>query len=182
MRGGLAAPAPGVCRSATHPLAWRGQARGKQCLLSVNVLVVPGMHTQPSTCSALTAWREREWPVTYSFMIALMCKHQRRIEGSPDIHVTGQVILQCQRRKACRHRRRFADSFPKTQVKSARNATKRLETWRVLESFYKSGRCRAIGVSNYEQHHLQELLDCAAVKPMVNQVSSLCSFADAFTS
>ena len=58
-----------------------------------------------------------------------------------------------------------------TQVKSARNATKRLETWRVLESFYKSGRCRAIGVSNYEQQHLQELLDTAAVKPMVNQVS-----------
>ena len=43
----------------------------------------------------------------------------------------------------------------------------------MLEGFYKSGRCRAIGVSNYEQHHLQELLDCAAVKPMVNQVSLL---------
>ncbi len=41
----------------------------------------------------------------------------------------------------------------------------------MLEGFYKSGRCRAIGVSNYEQHHLQELLDCAVVKPMVNQVS-----------
>lgn len=43
----------------------------------------------------------------------------------------------------------------------------------MLEGFYKSGRCRAIGVSNYEQHHLQELLGCAAVKPMVNQVSWL---------
>ncbi len=60
------------------------------------------------------------------------------------------------------------------QVKSTRNATKRLETWRVLESFYKSGRCRAIGVSNYEQQHLQELLDSAAVKPMVNQVTHFC--------
>ena len=58
------------------------------------------------------------------------------------------------------------------QVKSPRNATKRLETWRVLERFYRSGRARAIGVSNYEQRHLQELLDCATVKPMVNQVSS----------
>lgn len=43
----------------------------------------------------------------------------------------------------------------------------------MLEGFYKSGRCRAIGVSNYEQHHLQELLACAAVKPMVNQVGLL---------
>ena len=58
------------------------------------------------------------------------------------------------------------------QVKSPRNATKRLETWRVLERFYRSGRARAIGVSNYEQRHLQELLDCASIKPMVNQVSA----------
>lgn len=33
----------------------------------------------------------------------------------------------------------------------------------------RSGRCRAIGVSNYQQRHLQELLDVAEVKPMVNQ-------------
>ena len=58
------------------------------------------------------------------------------------------------------------------QVKSPRNATKRLETWRVLERFYRSGHARAIGVSNYEQRHLQELLDCASIKPMVNQVST----------
>ena len=65
---------------------------------------------------------------------------------------------------------RERSTLQRMQVKSPRNATKRLETWRVLERFYRSGRARAIGVSNYEQRHLQELLDCAAVKPMVNQV------------
>lgn len=62
--------------------------------------------------------------------------------------------------------------FWPVQVKSPRNAVKRLETWRVLERFYRSGRARAIGVSNYEQRHLQQLLGCASVKPMVNQVSA----------
>lgn len=40
----------------------------------------------------------------------------------------------------------------------------------VLEQFYRDGKARAIGVSNYSGKHLQELLDKAAVKPMVNQV------------
>ena len=33
----------------------------------------------------------------------------------------------------------------------------------------RSGRCRAIGVSNYQQRHLEELLAAAEIKPMVNQ-------------
>lgn len=44
------------------------------------------------------------------------------------------------------------------------------ETWRVLESIYKSGRARAIGVSNFMIEHLQELLAVADVAPMVNQI------------
>jgi diketogulonate reductase-like aldo/keto reductase len=43
----------------------------------------------------------------------------------------------------------------------------------VLEGLYKSGKARAIGVSNYNTAHLQELLAAAEVKPMVNQVRSL---------
>jgi diketogulonate reductase-like aldo/keto reductase len=35
---------------------------------------------------------------------------------------------------------------------------------------YKSGKARAIGVSNYSTAHVQELLAAADVKPMVNQV------------
>ncbi|WP_342044004.1 aldo/keto reductase [Bacillus sp. OTU530] len=44
------------------------------------------------------------------------------------------------------------------------------ETWRALEVLYKAGRIRAIGVSNFQIHHLQDLLKEAEIKPMINQV------------
>nr|WP_090985320.1 aldo/keto reductase [Paenibacillus sp. CF384] len=44
------------------------------------------------------------------------------------------------------------------------------EAWRALETLYKEGRVRAIGVSNFQIHHLEDVMKDAAVKPMVNQV------------
>jgi diketogulonate reductase-like aldo/keto reductase len=44
------------------------------------------------------------------------------------------------------------------------------EAWRALETLYKEGRVKAIGVSNFQAHHLEELMKNAEVKPMVNQV------------
>lgn len=44
------------------------------------------------------------------------------------------------------------------------------DTWRALEKLYKEGRVRAIGVSNFQTHHLEDLLMDATVKPAVNQV------------
>ncbi|WP_438351743.1 aldo/keto reductase [Paenibacillus sp. FA6] len=44
------------------------------------------------------------------------------------------------------------------------------ETWRALEKLYNDGRVRAIGVSNFQVHHLNDLLQDAQIKPMVNQV------------
>lgn len=44
------------------------------------------------------------------------------------------------------------------------------ETWRAMEKLYKEGRIRAIGVSNFKEHHLDELLSIAEVIPVVNQV------------
>ncbi|OCA81563.1 glyoxal reductase [Bacillus sp. FJAT-27225] len=44
------------------------------------------------------------------------------------------------------------------------------ETWRALESLYKEGKVRAIGVSNFHVHHLKDILEDAEIKPMVNQV------------
>ncbi|QAT37788.1 aldo/keto reductase [Bacillus subtilis] len=44
------------------------------------------------------------------------------------------------------------------------------DTWRALETLYKDGKIRAIGVSNFQVHHLEELLKDAEIKPMVNQV------------
>ncbi|MBP3950989.1 aldo/keto reductase [Bacillus suaedae] len=44
------------------------------------------------------------------------------------------------------------------------------ETWKALEKLYKDGKVRAIGVSNFQVHHLKELISDSEVKPMVNQV------------
>lgn len=44
------------------------------------------------------------------------------------------------------------------------------ETWKVLEKIYKEGRAKAIGVSNFKEHHLDDLMSAAEIKPMVNQV------------
>lgn len=44
------------------------------------------------------------------------------------------------------------------------------EAWRALETLYKEGRVKAIGVSNFQIHHLEDLLKDAEIKPMVNQV------------
>lgn len=44
------------------------------------------------------------------------------------------------------------------------------DTWKVLEEIYASGRVKAIGVSNFLKHHLEDLLEVAEVVPMVNQM------------
>jgi methylglyoxal/glyoxal reductase len=44
------------------------------------------------------------------------------------------------------------------------------EAWRALETLYKEGKVKAIGVSNFQVHHLEELMKDAQVKPMINQV------------
>lgn len=44
------------------------------------------------------------------------------------------------------------------------------EAWRALETLYKEGRVKAIGVSNFHVHHLETLIKDAEIKPMVNQV------------
>ena len=44
------------------------------------------------------------------------------------------------------------------------------ESWQALEELYSAGKIKAIGVSNFEIHHLEELLSFAKVVPVVNQV------------
>ena len=45
-----------------------------------------------------------------------------------------------------------------------------VETWHAMEDIYRSGRARAIGVSNFQPHHLRRLLAAAEVVPAVNQI------------
>lgn len=49
-------------------------------------------------------------------------------------------------------------------------ANKYKETWKALEHLYDQKRVRAIGVSNFMQHHLEDLLAGANTVPMVNQM------------
>jgi 2,5-diketo-D-gluconate reductase A len=45
-----------------------------------------------------------------------------------------------------------------------------VDTWHAMEEIYRSGRARAIGVSNFTPHHLRRLLAAAEVVPAVNQI------------
>jgi diketogulonate reductase-like aldo/keto reductase len=47
---------------------------------------------------------------------------------------------------------------------------KYLDTWKALEKLYKDGKVKAIGVSNFQIHHLREIMENSSEKPVVNQV------------
>ena len=57
----------------------------------------------------------------------------------------------------------------KADAKSPANAAARAGAWRVLEALHDEGRVRCLGVSNYTEAHLRELLAACRVKPVVNQ-------------
>lgn len=44
------------------------------------------------------------------------------------------------------------------------------ESWKAMEKLYQDGKIRAIGVSNFHPHHLDDLLKDAEVTPVINQV------------
>lgn len=44
------------------------------------------------------------------------------------------------------------------------------ETWKVMEEIYQSGRAKAIGVSNFQVHHLEDILRDCQIVPAVNQI------------
>lgn len=45
-----------------------------------------------------------------------------------------------------------------------------LETWRAMEEMYEQGKAKAIGVSNFLPHHLENILQHAKIKPMIDQI------------
>ena len=46
----------------------------------------------------------------------------------------------------------------------------RQSCWKALEQLFNTGKARAIGVSNFEVNHLQDILDMKGLVPAVNQV------------
>ena len=57
-------------------------------------------------------------------------------------------------------------------IHSPHHPSERLNMWRALEDLQKQGKVRSIGVSNYGQHHIEEILSSrdTSVTPAVNQV------------
>ena len=45
-----------------------------------------------------------------------------------------------------------------------------VSTWQTLEEFYRDGRARSIGVSNFNPHHLGRLQAETTVRPAINQI------------
>ena len=43
-------------------------------------------------------------------------------------------------------------------------------TWQVMEDYVRQGKVRSIGVSNFNRHHLDDLLAYAEIGPVVNQI------------
>ncbi|MHC5251285.1 aldo/keto reductase [Listeria kieliensis] len=43
-------------------------------------------------------------------------------------------------------------------------------SYKALEDLYREGKIKAIGVSNFQIHHLEELLEFATIKPVLNQI------------
>ena len=44
------------------------------------------------------------------------------------------------------------------------------ETWQVMEDYVRRGLLKSIGVSNFNRHHLDELLSYAEIRPVINQI------------
>ncbi|MCQ2111452.1 MAG: aldo/keto reductase, partial [Bacteroidaceae bacterium] len=44
------------------------------------------------------------------------------------------------------------------------------DTWQVMEEFVREGKVRSLGVSNFNRHHLEDLLSYAQIKPVINQI------------
>lgn len=54
--------------------------------------------------------------------------------------------------------------------KSPQRQEENIASWKALEQCYKQGKIRAIGVSNFLERHLKELMNVAEIKPMINQI------------
>jgi len=46
----------------------------------------------------------------------------------------------------------------------------RMDSWRAIEKLYSDGLCKSIGVSNYMERHIDEVIDNSSIIPAVNQM------------
>ncbi|KAI5687963.1 Aldo [Leishmania braziliensis] len=60
--------------------------------------------------------------------------------------------------------------WPRGNAILLKEGKKYLDSWRAFEKLYAEKKVRAIGVSNFNIHHLEDVLAMCSVPPMVNQV------------
>ena len=94
----------------------------------------------------------------------------------PKEHGRGKCMEGCLKSIAdldCGYLDLFLIHWPGVQGKKPEddaNKQLRLESWRDMEQLVNEGKIRAIGVSNYEQRHLEELLTECQIKPAALQI------------
>lgn len=44
------------------------------------------------------------------------------------------------------------------------------KTWLIMEDYVRQGKVRSLGVSNFNRHHLDDLLSYATIRPVLNQI------------
>ena len=59
---------------------------------------------------------------------------------------------------------------PSATGTSMTNRELRQSCWKALEYLFNNGKARAIGVSNFEVNHIQDIVDLKGLLPAVNQV------------
>ena len=60
--------------------------------------------------------------------------------------------------------------WPRGNAIVAKEGKKYLDSWRAFEKLYAEKKVRAIGVSNFNIHHLEDIFAMCNVAPMVNQI------------
>ena len=94
----------------------------------------------------------------------------------PKDHGRGKCRVGCLKSIAeldCGYLDLFLIHWPGVQGKKPEdnsNKQERLESWRDMEELFNEGKIRAIGVSNFEQRHLEDLLRDCSVKAAVLQI------------
>ncbi|MCR5747347.1 MAG: aldo/keto reductase, partial [Lachnospiraceae bacterium] len=71
--------------------------------------------------------------------------------------------------------------WPKYTPNDEEWVDKMRQTWAVLEEYYKAGRIKAIGLSNFLPHHLRPLLETAVIRPVVDQLELHVGYMQEYT-
>jgi len=98
-----------------------------------------------------------------------------KLLGAKNIFITTKLSNSSQRKGNVR--KALHESMKKLRVKQLDlylmhwpNSETYLNSWKEMEELYKEGLVKAIGVCNFHQHHLEELLEIAEVIPVINQI------------